>query len=203
MPNTGGGKEGLDQAEPEDLEAFVAWIEREPKSSAQTHLWAIRYYYQYRPDEEMEQLAGLLRAERIVRKPFALKDFVGVEQDHAEKLAAAGIQNVEQMLKAGRTAADRQALSDRTGVPLEAIVEFVKLSDLARIPGIKGIRARLYHDAGVDTVEKMAEWDPEALRAMLVEFVARTGFEGIAALPKEIDFSITRAKRLPKVVQYE
>ena len=52
------GKEGLDQAEPEDLEAFVAWIEREPKSSAKTHLWAIRYYYQYRPDEEMEHLAG-------------------------------------------------------------------------------------------------------------------------------------------------
>ena len=87
-------------------------------------------------------------------------------------------------------------------MPLEAIEELVKLSDLARIPGIKGVRARLYHDAGVDTMEKLAEWEPEALRAMLAEFVERTGFEGIAVLPAEARSAVRQARRLPRVVVY-
>jgi hypothetical protein len=33
------GGRRLDEAEPEDLEAFVAWVEREPKTSAKTYLW--------------------------------------------------------------------------------------------------------------------------------------------------------------------
>lgn len=106
------------------------------------------------------------------------------------------------MLKAGRTPRARRRLADETGILLEAIVELVKLSDLARIPGIKSTRARLYHDAGVDTIEKMAEWDPEELRAMLLEFVERAGFGGIAPLPGEAAFSVARTKELPKLVEY-
>ncbi len=48
----------------------------------------------------------------------------------------------------------------------------------------------------------MAEWDPVELRAMLVSFVERTGFDGIAPLPKEAASAIATAKRLPKVVEY-
>ena len=191
----------LAEAEPADLEAFVAWIEREPKASAKTQLWALRYYFEFEKNDEMYQLAGLLREQRIKRSPFSLKDFRGVDVEHTARLAAAGIKDVKEMLEAGRTHAGRQKLADETGAPLAAIVELVKLSDLARIPGIKGIRARLYHDAGVDSVAKMAGWDPEGLRAMLLEFVERTGFEGIAPLPAEAAFSVARAKELPRIVE--
>jgi predicted flap endonuclease-1-like 5' DNA nuclease len=196
-----GGKR-LDEAEPEDLEAFVAWIEREPKTSANTHLWALLYCFEFIENDDLRELASMLRAQRTTRTPFPLKDFRGVDPDHAATLAEAGIRNVKQMLKAGRTLDARQKLADETGLPLDAILEFVKLSDLARIPGIKSIRGRLYHDAGVDTLEKMAQWDPAALRAMLIEFVERTGFDGIAPLPGEAAFSVARAKELPKLVEY-
>jgi predicted flap endonuclease-1-like 5' DNA nuclease len=196
-----GGK-CLEEAEPEDLEAFVAWIEREPKASANTHLWALRYCFEFNENEELRQVAGLLRGQRIKRTPFPLKDFRGVDPEHAAVLAAAGIRNVKQMLEEGRTPDVRQELADETGIPLETILELVKLSDLARIPGIKRIRARLYHDAGVDTIQKMAEWDPVELRAMLLEFVERTGFDGIAPLPGEAAFSVARAKELPRIVEY-
>ena len=119
-----------------------------------------------------------------------------------QKLAAVGIENVEQMLEAGRTRSGRRELSAQTGIPHDAILEFVKLSDLARIGGVKNIRARLYHDAGVDTVEKMAQGDAEELRAMLIEFVERTGFDGIAPLPKEARHAVADAKALPKIVEY-
>jgi len=196
-----GGK-GLVKASAEDLEGFVEWIEKKPKTSAKTYLWALRYYYEYTSNELMRNVASELRQRRTKRVPFALKRFRGVNPECLKKLATLGIRNVEQMLEVGRTLNGRQELSSKTGIPLDAILELVKLSDLARIPGIKGIRARLYHDAGVDSMEKMAEWDPKALRAMLIEFVDTTGFNGMAPLPKEAEFSVEKAKKLPKIVEY-
>ena len=196
------GEKDLDEAGLDDLEDFVAWIERRPKTSAKTHLWAIRYYYDYTSNEDLRSLAGVLRGERVTRTPFALKEFRGVNPEYVEKLAALGIRNVKQMLRAGRTRSDRQELAARSGIPLDAVLEFVKLSDLARIPGVKGIRARLYYDAGVDTVEKMAQWDPQELRTMIVQFVEQTGFDGIATLPAEARFTVKQAKKLPRIVEY-
>jgi hypothetical protein len=193
---------GLDEAMPEDLEAYVAWVERTPKASAKSHLWAIRYYYEYSSNDEMRRLCGALREQRIKRKPFALGKFRGVNPEYVDKLEAVGIRDVDQILHAGRTQSDRQKLSEKTGVPLEAILEFVKLSDLSRIGAVKRVRARLYYDAGVDTVEKMAQWDPGELRAMLIDFVERTGFDGIAPLPKEAQSAVAKAKTLRKIVKY-
>ncbi|MBN1976856.1 MAG: DUF4332 domain-containing protein [Anaerolineae bacterium] len=136
------------------------------------------------------------------RNPFKLKEFQGVNPEYVERLAAAGIKTAERMLAAGQTAEKRAALAQGTGIPERTILELVKLSDLARLPGVKGIRARLYYDAGVDCVAEMAAWEPEALLKMTAEFVERTGFEGIAPLPKEVSSTIANAKRLPRVVEY-
>jgi Domain of unknown function (DUF4332) len=192
---------GLDQAGAQDLEAYIAWLEREPKKSAKGHLHALHYYYEYTANEDLARLAGLLRQERIERAPFPLREFRGVQPEHIEKLEAIGVRNVAQMLAAGRTQAEREALARRAEIPETAVLELVKLSDLARIPGVKGIRARLYYDAGVDSVEQMARWEPEALRLMAADFVQRTGFEGIAPLPAEAKFTVAYAKKLPKVVE--
>jgi len=78
----------------------------------------------------------------------------------------------------------------------------VKLADLSRIKGVKNVRARLYYDAGIDTVEKMARWNPEELRAHLIEFVKRTGFNGMAPLPKEARYTVETAKKLPRIIEY-
>jgi hypothetical protein len=192
---------GLDQANGDHLEAFVACIEQDPGTSAKGHLWGIRYYYAYTSNQEMQDLAAIFREQRIQRKPFALKGFRGVSPEHLDTLAALGIRDVKQMLGVGQTGSERTTLTEETGIPLEVIVELVKLSDLARLSGVKGIRARLYLDAGVDTVDAMAEWDPEDLRAMLADFVERTGFDGIAPLPMEARSTVTQARNLPKVVE--
>jgi len=193
---------GLQEADAGDLEQFVAWIEDEPKTSAKTHLWALRYHFEYTANDAMRALASTLRGQRVKRAPFSLASFRGVDPSHVEELASLGIRDIDQMREAGRTPADRQALAEKTGIPPAAVLEYVKLSDLARIQGLKGIRARLYHDAGVDTLEKLAAWDPEELRTMLIDFVERTGFDGIAPLPKEAASAVATAKRLPRAVEY-
>lgn len=150
----------------------------------------------------MEKHASDLRQARIKRKPFALHEFRGVNQSYIVKLEAAGIKSVEEMLAAGKTPQSRQALADRTGVPPQSILEFVKLSDLARIPGLKSIRARLYYESGVDTVEKLAGWEPYALQDMLAYYVEKSGFERLAPLPKEVQHAVGTARKLPLIVDY-
>ncbi len=72
----------LNDAGAQDLETFVEWIEREPKASAKSHLWGIRYYYTYTANEGMSEVARILREQRIKRTPFALKGFRGVNLEH-------------------------------------------------------------------------------------------------------------------------
>ena len=152
----------------------------------------------------MASYAGVIRERAIAkrRKPFALGDFRGVSQDDIAKLEAAGIVDVEHMLEAGKTPQSRQCLADESGVSLEAILELVKLADLSRIGAVKSVRARLYHDAGVDTPAKMAQWNPEELRSMLIAFIERTGFDGIAPLPQEARNAVKTARQLPQVITY-
>ena len=197
-----GQGQAVADAGPDDLEGFVNWIEQVPKSSANTHLWALRYYYDYSSNEEMCHLAGVLRQQRIKGKAFLLKGFRGVEPKDLGRLSAAGIHTSDQMLEAGKTPRDRQALAAATGIPQEVILEFVKLSDLARIRGVKGTRARLYYDAGIETVEQIAGLDPDQLRATVVEFVERTDFDGVATLPAEARFTVAEARKLPRLIEY-
>ncbi len=164
----------------------------------------IRYFYEFIPDEEMAILASFRWNERMAVSGalLKLKEFRGVNAGDLTKLEKVGIRNASEIIKAGQTRAKRKELSAETGVPVAAILELVKLSDLARIQGVKGIRARLYYDAGVDTMEKMEKWNPEELRTYLVDFVKRTGFMGVAPLPREAKFTVETAKRMPKIVEY-
>jgi hypothetical protein len=196
------GLKGLDQAEPEDLEAFVSYAEGKKKDAAKKNLHGIRYYYEYTRNNEMRDLASNLRKQRIRQKPFPLRAFLRIDHAYTKKLEAVGIRNASQMLTAGKTPKKRQELSTKTGILTEVILELVKLSDLTRIFGVKSIRARLYYDAGVDTLDKMAEWDPDKLRTMLIDFVEETGFNGIAPLPKEAEFTVKEARKLPRIIEY-
>jgi predicted flap endonuclease-1-like 5' DNA nuclease len=135
-------------------------------------------------------------------KEYNLKEFLGVNHQHIQALRKEGILTSEHMLKAGRTEKGRRKLAEKTGVPLGSILELVKLADLSRIVGLKKKRARLYYDAGLDTLDKIAKWDSEKMHQMFAEFVERTGFDGSPPPPPETAFSVKMAKYLPRIVEY-
>lgn len=135
------------------------------------------------------------------RNPFKLRDFRGVDPEYIAKLEARGIKKAEQLLAVASTKKQRSTLAREAYIPEPILLELVKLSDLARLPGVKGIRARLYYDAGVDSVAKMATWEPEALRRMVTRFAEQTGFDGIPPLPKEVSSTVANAQKLPKIME--
>jgi hypothetical protein len=165
----------------------------------------IALYYRCTGHPDLASAATEIREAGIAktRKIFPLKDFQGIDPEDVRKLASAGIANVEQMLAAGRTPVSRASLAEQTGVSPAVILELVKLSDLSRLGGLKSIRARLYYDTGADRPARIARWEPENLHKMLSEFVQRTGFPGIAPLPKEVRNAVAHSRQLPQVVIYE
>lgn len=192
----------LDEAELTDLESFVATIESEPGTAANMWLWALRYYYEFSEDAVMEHAAAELWADRIDRRPFRLSRFRGVDPGTVKALSAVGITNVEELLGRGSNAGGRRELAATAGVPAAAVLELVQLSDLARIPGLKGIRARLYHSAGITTVARLAAEEAGALCDRLAAFVENSGFEGTAPLPREVEHAVATARKLPDVVEW-
>jgi hypothetical protein len=192
---------GVEAANEQDLQDYVKAL---PQWEVKERMRGLALYYGFVGNASLARLASDIREQKIAktRQAFKLREFRGVSLEEVAKLEAIGIVTVEQMLAAGKTSAARQRLAEKTGISLQTILELVKLSDLSRLGAVKSVRARLYYDAGLDTPDKFTQWEPEALQQMLIEFVERTGFDGIAPLPKELRSTMAKAQQLPKVVQY-
>ncbi len=185
---------------PEDLKDFANWAEGR-RENVNVLLWVLNRYYSCVSNDLMvcavNELLGL-----DYMKKYNLKDFLGVNHQHTQALRKEGVVTSEHMLKVGRTEEGRRKLAEKTGVPLSAVLELVKLADLSRIVGLKSKRARLYYDVGLDTLDKIAKRDPEEMQQMFVEFVERTRFDGTPPTASEAAFTVKLAKYLPRIVEY-
>ena len=191
----------IEAATPKDLEDFRAWGEKNELSNLRMYFMSISAYYEYLNKKEMilkaKELMGLIKLDT-----YKLKDFQGINLTDIEKLNRNEIKTAGQILEIGRTKKGRNKLSKLTNIPVDSILELVKLSDLARIPGVKKIRARLYYEAGLDTLAKMAACGTEELIKISAEFINKSGFKGIPPTPKEAENTVTLAKYLKKYVEY-
>ena len=74
--------------------------------------------------------------------------------------------------------------------------------DLARLAGVKGIRARLYVDAGLDTWDRIATHSVDEMRDITSRFIEETGFPGVPPTSKEALYTIENAKKMPRTVEW-
>ena len=190
----------IQKANKKDLHDFEKWGEKN-NLKINRYLWGIKEYYDFISKNELKLEANAMIGERYLAQ-FKLKDFAGVNKNYLDKLAKVGIKNAKEMLYAGLNKQQRRELSRKTGIPVEAILELVKLSDQARIGGHKKIRARLYHEAGLDTIDKMAACDSVKIRKILTDYIKKSGFKGIPPTPGEAHNTATMAKYLKRLVQY-
>jgi hypothetical protein len=184
----------------ENLQSFADHLndERKIKSVMQ----GLSYYFKFLENNVMSREASKIRSKYLKRKALRLKDFIGVPQDYIMRLRDKGITDAGKILAVGATENKRKELAKETGVPYGSILILVKMADLSRIFGLKGIRARLYVDSGIDTVEKMSEMSSDNLIAITKSFIERTSFSGIPPTPKEAKSTIETARNLPRIIEY-
>jgi hypothetical protein len=180
----------LDSATPDDI-----------RNGPRGVFLAIGMYYEFTGDERLSAAAHEAFSTPHF-EAFKLSEFMDIRTEAVQTLKERGIITAKDMVYAGRTPSLREALAQQTGIPYSEILELVKLSDQARIGGHRRVRARLFHDAGLDTLDKIAACEPEEVRRILIEYIKFTGFPGIPSTPREAANSVKVARYLPRLVEY-
>lgn len=184
----------------EDLKKYVEWCEANDTNPYQ-ELWGIRKYYEFLGMDSICYSCNQVM-QMIQLKKFKLKDFMTANQEDAKKLVKIGIKTASQILDAGKTEEEREELAEKSEVPVDEILKFVKLANLARSPGQMKKRACLYYEAGLDTFDKIAKQNPEEMIEFLDDFIKRTGFDGSAPTLGDATYSVENAKRIPRIIQF-
>jgi len=129
-------------------------------------------------------------------------DIEGVGSTYAKKLASAGINTVESLLKRGATPKGREEISKASGIDRNLILEWVNRADLYRIKGIGSEYSDLLESAGVDTVVELSKRDAKNLTAKMVETNSKRKIVRRLPPEKQVADWIKQAKKLPRVVSY-
>ena len=127
---------------------------------------------------------------------------VGIGDVYAEKLIAAGIKKVSELLEKCAAPKGRKALDEETGISEKLILRWTNHADLFRINGVGPQFAELLEAAGVDTVKEFRHRVAENLQPKLEETNAAKNICNRVPAVSEIQKMIDQAKELEPKVTY-
>ena len=129
-------------------------------------------------------------------------DIEGIGPAYAKKLAKAGLQTVEGLLKMGATAKGRKQVAETSGIDATLVLEWVNRADLYRIKGVGKQYSDLLEKAGVDTVVELSKRLPVNLFKKMVEVNQAKNLVNSMPGAGQVERWIEQAKKLPRVVTY-
>ncbi len=133
---------------------------------------------------------------------YKIIDIEGVGDVYAEKLQAAGINKVSELLEKCAAAKGRKELAEATGINEKLILRWTNHADLFRINGVGPQFAELLEAAGVDTVKEFRHRVAENLQPKLVEVNEAKNICNRVPAVSEIQKMIDQAKELEPKVTY-
>jgi predicted flap endonuclease-1-like 5' DNA nuclease len=131
-----------------------------------------------------------------------IADIEGIGPAYAEKLGAAGVSTLADLLAKGGTRAGREELETATGISGTLILKWVNRADLDRVKGVGSEYADLLEAAGVDSVPELAQRNAANLAAKLAE--VNDGKNLVRRVPteSEVERWIEDAKTLDRAVHH-
>lgn len=141
--------------------------------------------------EAMSKLSG---------KPMI--EIEGIGPAYSEKLAAIGIETVDQYLLSTADQKGRQKLAEDTGISPKLVLEWANRADLMRVPGVGEEYSDLLEQTGVDTVKELRNRNPDHLHAAMVEINEQKNL--VRRMPSHIEVTawVEAAKQLPPILTY-
>jgi len=131
-----------------------------------------------------------------------INEIEGIGAGYSEKLQAAGIKTVEELLKAAATPKDRKELEGKTGTGHHHLLKWVNQADLFRIQGIGRQYTELLEAAGVDSVKELAQRRSDHLHAKLIEVNQKHHHVKVVPSAEHVKKWVEQAQALPRIVQY-
>ena len=133
---------------------------------------------------------------------YKIIDIEGIGDVYAQKLIAAGINKVSELLEKCAAPKGRKALAEETGISEKLILKWTNHADLFRINGVGPQFAELLEAAGVDTVKEFRHRVAENLQPKLEETNAAKNICNRVPAVSEIQKMIDQAKELEPRVTY-
>ena len=133
---------------------------------------------------------------------YKIIDIEGVGDVYAEKLQAAGINKVSELLEKCAAPKGRKELAEATGISEKLILKWTNHADLFRINGVGPQFAELLEAAGVDTVKEFRHRVAENLQPKRVEVNEQKNICNRVPVVSEIQKMIDQAKELEPKVTY-
>lgn len=133
---------------------------------------------------------------------YKIIDIEGVGEVYAEKLIAAGINKVSELLEKCAAPKGRKELAEATGISEKLILRWTNHADLFRINGVGPQFAELLEAAGVDTVKEFRHRVAENLQPKLAEVNEAKNICNRVPAVSEVQKMIDQAKELEPKVSY-
>ena len=165
-----------------------------PEKSVEASLW-----------ESANKLRGSVEPaeyKHVVLSLIFLKFASDKFEEQREKLIAAGIETVDQLLAKGKTPKGRKELEEATGINGKLILTWVNHADLFRIKGIGPQFSELLEASGVDTVKELQHRVAANLVAKMTEVNAEKNLTRVVPTEVMVQKMIDQAKVLPPMVEY-
>ncbi|MBQ9355895.1 MAG: DUF4332 domain-containing protein [Prevotella sp.] len=133
---------------------------------------------------------------------YKIIDIEGVGDVYAEKLLAAGINKVSELLDKCDNPKGRKEMAEKTGISEKLILRWANHADLFRINGVGPQFAELLEAAGVDTVKEFRHRVAENLQPKLLELNEQRHICGRVPAVSEVQKMIDQAKELEPRMTY-
>lgn len=133
---------------------------------------------------------------------YKIEQIEGIGKTYGDKLRAAGIATVAQLLKAAGDARNRKALAGSTGLDESRLLEWVNRADLMRIKGIGTQYSDLLEASGVDTVKELRTRNAANLAARMAEVNGTKKLTRAVPAEKMVAGWIEQAKAMAPAVSH-
>jgi len=133
---------------------------------------------------------------------YPISEIEGMSAFSASKLKSLGIRTTDTLLEAARTVKGRKALSVRTGISEQQLLEWANVSDYMRIPGMGRAKVGLMRAAGVTTVRELAHRNPARLAQNMKEVNTRRKLVRVLPSEKSVEQLIAQARKLQPKITY-
>ncbi|MCP3467976.1 MULTISPECIES: DUF4332 domain-containing protein [unclassified Bradyrhizobium] len=133
---------------------------------------------------------------------YPISEIEGLSAFAASKLKAQGIRTTVALLEAASTLKGRKALSARTGISEQQLLEWANVSDYMRIPGMGKAKVNLVRAAGVTTVRELAYRNPSRLAQNMRAVNEKRKLVRVLPSEKSVGDLIAKARKLPPKISY-